>query len=159
MNSYNNIPELAQFNFPDVERSSILIFCPGLAMRKAGDFLQMPNTIHPYMYGFPMGQIVHASPRKKCCGEFMSTKCLPKNRRERLGRKGVCVLPEYGVYQNVYQGHFMPREMGFPGAFLRLLGTFLGGVRGVILCYRVACSAQWQSMILQVQKHSRRNTP
>ena len=64
--------------------------------------------------------------RKKCCGEFMSTKCLPKNRRECLGRKGLCVFPEYGVYQNVYQGHFMPREMDFPGAFLRFWVRFLG---------------------------------
>ena len=129
-------------------------------MRKAGDFLQMPNTIHPYMHGFPMGQIVHASPRKKCCGEFMSTKCLPKNRREWLGRKGLIVFPEYGVYQNVYQGHFMPREMGFPGAFLRFWVRFwgvLGASYAPCALGKPVFSRRERDMTNRIQIKNRRN--
>ncbi len=153
MNSYNNIPELAQFNFPDVERPPILIFCPGLAMRKAGDFLQS-------MHGFPMGAAQVFAPQK-CCGEFMSTKCLPKNWREWLGRKGLITFPEYGVYQNVYQGHFMPREMGFPGAFLRFWVRFLG-VLGASYApcalEKPVFSRRERDMTNQIQIKNRRNS-
>ena len=59
----------------------------------------------------------------------MSTKCLPKNTRKPLKTQEFAGLVKYGVYQNVYYGHFSPPETLFPGDFLRF-SSLLKGVSG-----------------------------
>ena len=159
MNSYNNIPGLAQFNFPDVERPPILIFLPRSCNAQGRGFFANAQY-HPPLYArFSHGSDCPCfAPQKMLWGVHVYQMSTKKSAGV-IGAQWVdCVSRIWCLPKCLPRSLYAPGN-GLSRGFFALLGTFLGCVRGVILCYRVACSAQWQSMILQVQKHSRRNTP